>query len=690
MNARPAFAVLFALVTVTSVVAVPVAAASTDGARERIDGTAGVLPAAPPSSQVLDATDEVKIWERSVFPLRADPGDAAFTVDNAAWDAELEGAGRKSLNKDELAVYEMGDPVTLTFDDGRADAERELAGESVQLVAARLEADTSTTLDGFSTLQDLQSLLTQQNANDNASFEVVRNTSLDPDGDETFTYTPSQPGQYILFVATAGNGNLSAPGGDIQISGDNVTVVGVEALAVRRGRPIVAAGKQVYSTGEDVTFTVDTTPPSGTTVDTSGNVSHAILLYDEETYTDGVFNLVADDHLTTDFNVSENVTLEHSIDSVNGVQRSVDHVSAFGFTAGPGVHNGSNSLDAVLNFLVRNSNLSSSLKPKTTSTGQTELDASITAVNGTDEETIVVETRPDWREACYRWIHVATDDNGTELASRTGTVGVGTACTPPSPPARGGGGRSSGGGPPGSPGATASATGSAQVSVNTVGRQLTVNVEDAGEGDTVTVRRDEGTVADEVSRHGSALESVETTFSGPTDFDMRITQSNGKPDPSVPDPPSDRGTVGYINVQHSASDEAVGEVRFNFRVSQDRLDERGVDRDEVVLYRYSDGEWSALETSYVGDAPDGTPRFQAVSPDGLSVFAIGGEEAAPQQTTEEPPETTTEPPATTEAPPETTTEAPPGDGGDVTFVVLGLVIVAIVVVAGLWYYREQF
>lgn len=691
MRGSTTFVVLVSLFMVTSIVAVPAAAAgggSSDASTAgKVTGSDGVLPA-PPDDQVLNASVEVKIWERSVFTLRADSSDGAFAVDNAAWDAELQGTGTQSLNKGKVAVYETNQQVSLTFDDGRAVAERKLANEGVQLVAARLDGNQSQALSSFSTLEGLESILTDENANDNATFEIVNSgTTLDGDGDRTFTYTPSQPGQYILFASKTENGSLSTTNGDIVVSG-NVTVVGVDGLAVRRGAPSVSPNESQIDAGDSVSFSVNT----GSAVQTQAgeNVSHAILLYDEDTYTSGVFRLVADSHLDKDFSVSNNITLQHSIASVNGIQRSVGNAQVFGISAESGVSEGDNTLESTLNFLVQNTSLSSSLKPATSATDSTRLDASMTVVNGTASQNVLVKTRGDWRSACYRWIHVATNDSGTELASDTGTLGVGTSCpSDDDGTTTTGGGGGDDDGTTGTSGTTATTTGSATASVSTVGRQTTVNVEDASDGDVVRVQWSEQQVTDEVTRHGWSLESVEATFSEETDLDMQITLSNNKPDPNVPDPPSDRGTVGYINVQTSG--DAVGQATFNFRVSQQRLDERGISRDEVVLYRYSGGEWSALETEFVGTAADGTPRFRAVSPDGFSIFAIGSA-SDQQQTTEAPPATTEAPPETTEAPPETTAAPPetPEEGGGISFVVVGIVIVAVLLVAGLWYFRDQF
>lgn len=255
-----------------------------------------------------------------------------------------------------------------------------------------------------------------------------------------------------------------------------------------------------------------------------------------------------------------------------------------------------------------------------------------------------------------------------------------------------------GGGPPGSSGSsgaeadggdTVSSTGSVTAELDSLGRELSVTVEDARSGDSVRIQRDVEDVTGEVRRHGSAIESIEIAFDQPADFEMTVTSSTNKPDTTIPDPPGDRGTVGYVNVEHSASDDAVDEVRFGFRVTQERLDERGIGRDEVALYRYDDsGEWSALETAFAGANDDGTLRFTAVSP-GLSVFAIGGPQAQQETPTDEPTEPTTDEP--TESDPSTPTpeqgtegiEEPAGFSWTaiVAAIALAVVVVAVFVLA---------
>lgn len=80
------------------------------------------------------------------------------------------------------------------------------------------------------------------------------------------------------------------------------------------------------------------------------------------------------------------------------------------------------------------------------------------------------------------------------------------------------------------------------------------------------------------------------------------------------------GTVAYVRVEESVSEETLAGVDFSFTVTAGRLDERGVAAEDVSLYRLHDGEWAELETRVVGGTDTGY-QFVAESP-GLSVFAV--------------------------------------------------------------------
>ena len=74
--------------------------------------------------------------------------------------------------------------------------------------------------------------------------------------------------------------------------------------------------------------------------------------------------------------------------------------------------------------------------------------------------------------------------------------------------------------------------------------------------------------------------------------------------------------AAYLNVSESVPEDAIGTVTFGFTVDTDRLS----NPESAELYRYHDGTWNALETTYLGER-NGAYRFETVSP-GLSVFAV--------------------------------------------------------------------
>ena len=79
-------------------------------------------------------------------------------------------------------------------------------------------------------------------------------------------------------------------------------------------------------------------------------------------------------------------------------------------------------------------------------------------------------------------------------------------------------------------------------------------------------------------------------------------------------------TAGYLQIEHSVADEAIDTVDVTFTVGWDAL-VNGTTSSEITLYRYHDGEWQALETTFHGYTADGA-QLTATSP-GLSVFAVG-------------------------------------------------------------------
>ncbi|WP_162524351.1 choice-of-anchor D domain-containing protein [Halobellus captivus] len=117
------------------------------------------------------------------------------------------------------------------------------------------------------------------------------------------------------------------------------------------------------------------------------------------------------------------------------------------------------------------------------------------------------------------------------------------------------------------------------------------------------------------------LDSLTVGFSQ----DVESTSMSVSGSPGDTPPVNADQDLGYFNIEHEFTDEQVGDVTFDFTVDRDRLEERGVAPEDVVLYRYHDGSWDALETSQSGSS-DGSVQFQATSP-GLSVFAVSTAQA---------------------------------------------------------------
>jgi PGF-CTERM protein len=133
---------------------------------------------------------------------------------------------------------------------------------------------------------------------------------------------------------------------------------------------------------------------------------------------------------------------------------------------------------------------------------------------------------------------------------------------------------------------------------------------------------------------------------------------------AMDDAPALTGTFAYLRVEAAGlADEDIMEVDFVFRVSPSRLNETGVDPNDVRLYRYHDGEWESYETIHRGDG-----RFESGDVPGFSVFAVGptGASAMTAASAEGERETETPTPTASPTPTETsdaevTTTAPATD-----------------------------
>ena len=124
--------------------------------------------------------------------------------------------------------------------------------------------------------------------------------------------------------------------------------------------------------------------------------------------------------------------------------------------------------------------------------------------------------------------------------------------------------------------------------------------------------------------------------------------------------PTLEGASAYLWINESVSEDAINRVTFEFTIVADTVSTP----ESIVLYRYHDGAWTALETTYLGPTGGGE-RFEAHSP-GLSVFAVGestNEDESPASRDGDSPEETTDGDSgsSSDDPPETDDETEPDD-----------------------------
>jgi PGF-CTERM protein len=128
-----------------------------------------------------------------------------------------------------------------------------------------------------------------------------------------------------------------------------------------------------------------------------------------------------------------------------------------------------------------------------------------------------------------------------------------------------------------------------------------------------------------------ALDAMTVTAAGEFDLSVGVEDdaSSFGDVPPLPAASTDAPSraVGYLSVEHpSLGADDISGATFDLTVDADTLDERGVAPEDVVVYRYHDDAWTAVETSLTATT-DGTHRYTADTP-GLSVFAIAAGDPA--------------------------------------------------------------
>jgi PGF-CTERM protein len=127
------------------------------------------------------------------------------------------------------------------------------------------------------------------------------------------------------------------------------------------------------------------------------------------------------------------------------------------------------------------------------------------------------------------------------------------------------------------------------------------------------------------------LDAMTVTAAGEFDLSVGVADDASSFDdvPSLPAASTDAPSrvVGYLSVEHPSLGAAdISGATFDLTVDADTLDERGVAPEDVVVYRYHDDAWTAVETSLT-ETTAGTHRYTVDTP-GLSVFAVAAGDPA--------------------------------------------------------------
>jgi PGF-pre-PGF domain-containing protein/PGF-CTERM protein len=400
-----------------------------------------------PDSQVFTVSNDGQIegWERAAYTLRTDDTTAAtqvtppsivqgerlgdgnsFTSNNDGQDSH--GLVREFSNqRNPIGVHNQNQNVNIEFDANLATSgtyDQLNDEDNVQLVAARLTPQDGKGVPD-TTEQALDLFSSVDNANANATFQMVEtNTQLSGSGTLSTTQQFS-PGNYIIFAAVredSANG-FEVSSGDISVAGD-VVLIGMDQLAVQEEEASVTPPSNP-NPGDSLTFDIDTTNAFG-----SSDVTHAVAVYDASTFEGARFDVVVDESaLGNDFSGSDDIQLEHSIEGTNGVADVEDGTTVNGQQLSDGRINRPVSVTSIIDFLAEEAGTEDpSTHPITNggaSNSETEtIDASVTVVNGENADTTVtVDTFDNFSTGDYRYVVLSTlDTDEQDMSTNTGTI----------------------------------------------------------------------------------------------------------------------------------------------------------------------------------------------------------------------------------------------------------------------------
>jgi hypothetical protein len=432
MGTHKSVAVLMAIVMVIAPIA---GAAGTVGAtaspteEQAVDDGKVALQTNPSNPDDLpgnfvNATESVDVWDRAIFPLRADRSDEATTatsVDNINTEVRSPDGLPAPLQSDDnqnLVVYPNNATIELSFEiDRAAVSSSRFDNKEVHLIAAKAESSEDPELPSAIDIQTLGNFIQNSSDNENIIFENASTTTVDG-GSADFTYdlneTNRGAGTYTFMAVTTANGGIEVTeSNDINVPGD-ATVLGVDSAVVQHTSSEIAVN-DTHEVGDTISFDADANLATS-----EDRVEHTVAIWNESVVADETLTIVPPDNVTDDTTASD-FTIEHTIENVAGVQNVEDDVSAFGRTLDQNNRAGVFELADIVSFIAEGGEFGD---PETNRVDTTTINASMTSVNTTSAETTIdVETLESFETGEYVAVHLAMADGDlTKVSSERTTI----------------------------------------------------------------------------------------------------------------------------------------------------------------------------------------------------------------------------------------------------------------------------
>ena len=678
-------AILFSLIMVSSVMGpfVGGALAATNGNTQITTGAA-IQPDEPTAThdvETVNVSDELAVWERAALrPAVVDRSDAAAAINSQTVFLETTGE-TASIQTPQEGVFQQGTDVDfeLAFQNG-ADT-TEFSGEEFKVLVTRIDAERDTTevfldaqnvtveeveqaledVDGYNdfeqTVQDqnevrfgtvrdffegtnefeqfadsfeanqtltterFEQALTSEEFLNLTEFSTASGGEINSSGYATATVSLDKAGTYLM---------IGHVGGEVYDSDDDrpvfngTTALSVDAVTAQESASTI----DVATTDGEVEAGTNVSVDATANLDADGNVSHSVVVMDENTFSQSNSRVIVDDEFSRDLRTGD-VTVNSSIAEIQGVANVEPNVRISGTSIAPdrfsgtvSTENQANSFFDIRNAIVDGFDVRDQAGDAATfnANGETTLNASMTAVgNVTGDETIEVETLEEWETGEYTVLHIAADQKDGNISTNRDTIEIVDSIdtgdgddddedTGDDDTGDDNTGGAPGGGGGGAPGGGADDTEDFQppeppADVNLEADE-TANLVIDDETDTTTATFSED----------NAVESITFGFRASGSVNARTLSQ--EPDATGPAPGSS-AAVSQITVS-SAYRNSDATVRK--RVTRDRLSEIGADAEDLTAFRFADGEWQTLDTE-VADENDQRVVVEFQTP-GFSYFAV--------------------------------------------------------------------